>query len=359
MFLGVTSSLISRSDALPPEEVVLGQSEAMRGALGRLEKAATSPFPILIHGEAGSGKEVLARLIHCRSPWRDRPFIKVDCALARREMVEKELFGRGELRPGDCERAGLEEAPPHDATVFLDEVADLESGLQLRLLQLLQEGPPLRIDAQTKQGVGLRLISATCRSLEKEVAAGRLRQDLFYSLNVVNFDLPPLRERTEDIPPLVHYFLDRCRRSYCTQPPSPSEELMEHLERYDWPGNIRELENLMKRYFILGSEEVIRGELGVPGSGGPGPSADGPVSLKGLTRKAIRELERRVILKALQENHWNRKQAARALNISYRALFYKIKDAGLTPSSHGARQEAGQKNSPSPAGPEMLKGNAE
>jgi two-component system response regulator AtoC len=226
----------------------------------------------------------------------------------------------------------------HRGTLFLDEISELDSALQSKLLQLLQDGQFCRIGAQEDKKVEVRVVCATNRQLEQEIATGSFRQDLFYRINVVNLHMPPLRERAADIPALVEYFLDYYNRKYNCRTRELSDELKAMLQKYHWPGNIRELENLIKRYVILGTEEAIASDLVSQQRDvfNPEISFDGPISLKKLTRQAVRELERKVILKVLQANHWNRKQSARALSISYRALLYKIRDTGL-PSNRGAK----------------------
>jgi two-component system response regulator AtoC len=226
----------------------------------------------------------------------------------------------------------------HRGTLFLDEISELDSALQSKLLQLLQDGQFCRIGAQEDKKVEVRVVCATNRQLEQEIASGTFRQDLFYRINVVNLHMPALRERASDVPELVAYFLEYYNRKYNCRARELSDELMGMLQKYHWPGNIRELENLVKRYVILGTEEAITNDLVSQQRDvfNPEISIDGPISLKKLTRQAVRELERKVILKVLQANHWNRKQSARALNISYRALLYKIRDTGL-PSNRGAK----------------------
>jgi transcriptional regulator with PAS, ATPase and Fis domain len=204
---------------------------------------------------------------------------------------------------------------------------------------LLQDGQFCRIGAQEDKKVEVRVVCATNRKLEQEIENGTFRADLFYRINVVNLHMPALRERASDIPDLVDYFLAYYNRKYNSRALPLSDELMANLRKYHWPGNVRELENLIKRYVILGDEEVISSDLApretdffnaeIP--------IDGQISLKKLTRQAVRELERKVILKVLQAHHWNRKQSARALSISYRALLYKIRDAGL-PSNRSVRR---------------------
>jgi transcriptional regulator with PAS, ATPase and Fis domain len=212
--------------------------------------------------------------------------------------------------------------------------------LQSKLLQLLQDGQFCRIGAQEDKKVEVRVVCATNRKLEQEIENGTFRSDLFYRINVVNLHMPALRERAQDIPELVDYFLEHHNRKYNCRAKPLSHEMMSVLRKYHWPGNIRELENLIKRYVILGNEEVISADLSPrsPDFFNTEIPVDGQISLKKLTRQAVRELERKVILKVLQNCHWNRKQAARALSISYRALLYKIRDAGL-PSNRAVKQQ--------------------
>jgi two-component system response regulator AtoC len=220
----------------------------------------------------------------------------------------------------------------HRGTLFLDEISELEPGLQAKLLQLLQDGQFCRIGAQEDKKVEVRIVCATNRELEHEIETGSFRADLFYRINVVNLRLPRLRDRSHDIPTLVNYFLQYYNEKYNCRAQMPSCPTMSLLERYHWPGNIRELENLIKRYVILGSEETISSELLAQREehfDPEIPTADAPIALKKVTRQAVRELERRIIFKVLQANNWNRKKAARSLNISYRALLYKIREAGL------------------------------
>jgi two-component system response regulator AtoC len=326
------SSLVQSLGEIPPEQVVFGRSEAMRSLRERLDKIAGANVPVLIQGESGTGKDIVARMIHGLSPWKTGPFVKVNCPAIPGTLLESELFGyeKGAFtgaygtKPGRVEMA-------HRGTLFLDEISELDPALQSKLLQLLQDGQFCRIGAQADKKVEVRVVCATNRQLENEIAAGTFRQDLFYRINVVNLQMPALRERAVDIPDLVHFFLEHYNRKYNCRAKVLSNELMAMLQKYHWPGNIRELENLIKRYVILGTEEAISADLVNQERDffNPEIPIDGPISLKKITRQAVRELERKVILKVLQANHWNRKQSARALNISYRALLYKIRDTGL------------------------------
>ena len=329
------SSLAQSVGEIPPESVVFGQSESMQALRSRLDRVATANVPVLIHGESGTGKDIIARLVHTCSPWKNGPFVKVNCPAIPGTLLESELFGyeRGAFTGAYGSKPGRVELA-HRGTLFLDEISELDMPLQSKLLQLLQDGQFCRIGAQADKKVEVRIVCATNRKLEEEIANGNFRQDLFYRINVVNLYMPPLRERRSDIGGLVSYFLEYYNRKYNCKAKPLSPELMEVLHKYHWPGNIRELENLVKRYVILGSEDVISNDLQPRENDllNADINLDGPISLKKLTRQATRQLERKIILKVLHNHHWNRKQAAKTLNISYRALLYKIRDAGLPPN---------------------------
>lgn len=340
------SSLAQSIGDVPPDEIIFGHSEPMQAVRSRLAKVAAANVPVLIHGESGTGKDIIARLIHGLSPWKTGPLVKVNCPAIPGTLLESELFGYEKgaftgaygMKPGRVEMA-------HRGTLFLDEISELDLSLQSKLLQLLQDGQFCRIGAQEDKKVEVRVVCATNRNLESEIEAGTFRQDLYYRINVVNLHMPALRERRGDIEDLANYFLEFYNRKYNCRAKALSNEVMNVLQKYHWPGNIRELENLIKRYVILGHEEVITNDLVArePDFFNPDISFDGPISLKKLTRQAVRELERKVILKVLQQHHWNRKQAARTLSISYRALLYKIRDAGL-PSNRALRMRQAETN---------------
>ena len=333
------ASLQQSLGEIPPDNIIFGHSEAVQAIRAQLARVAAANVPVLITGESGTGKDIIARLIHGFSPWKGGPFVKVNCPAIPGTLLESELFGyeKGAFtgafgsKPGRVEMA-------HRGTLFLDEISELDPSLQSKLLQLLQDGQFCRIGAQEDKKVEVRVVCATNRDLQAEIESGTFRQDLFYRINVVNLRMPALRERRGDIEDLAAYFLEFYNRKFNCRARPLSSEVLAVLQKYHWPGNIRELENLIKRYVILGHEEVITADLVArePDFLNPDISFDGPISLKKLTRQAVRELERKVILKVLQQHHWNRKQAARTLGISYRALLYKIRDAGL-PSNRALR----------------------
>ena len=336
-----TSTGIGFNGTLPPETVVFGRSEPMQALRSNLEKVASAAVPMLIEGESGTGKDIIAKLIHYKSPWARGPYVKINCPAIPGTLMESELFGyeKGSFtgaygtKPGRVEMADR-------GTLFLDEISELEIGLQSKLLQFLQDGQFCRIGGEQDTKVEVRVICATNRKLDEEVHRGGFRQDLYYRINVLSVKVPPLRQRTCDIPLLVEYFRSTFNRKYNCSAKPMSDRLLNMMTSYPWPGNIRELENLLKRYVILGSEDSIFAELRPTEVNFPLPeiALDRPISLKAVRRAAVRDVERQVILKVLQANHWNRRRTARALSISYRALLYKLKDAGI-PSGNGHERE--------------------
>jgi len=326
--------LISCQDP-PSRAVVFGQSEGMRRAQHIVEKVAGTSAPILILGEKGTGKEVLARFIHCRHPGPDAPFFRVSPPIPKGNTLD-EVALRVEEEEVLGEEGGLDlgqKSLLRLSTLFVEEVADLNLNLQAQLFQLIQGSRSFVLGGTKDIPITLRVICASSHDLEHEVAIGRLREDLLSSLSVVKLSLPPLRERKEDIPQLAHYFWEVYNRKFGCQADPPAPHLIDQFQKHNWPGNIRELENAVKRYVVLGTDEIISSER--PAEREPTltlePSPHRPVSLKQITREAAHELEGKIILQTLQRTQWNRKQAARALSISYRALLYKIKEAGLPP----------------------------
>jgi two-component system, NtrC family, response regulator AtoC len=319
--------------SLPPEEIIFGYSPQMLSMRERIEKLAAANVPVLLEGESGIGKDVLARYIHLRSPWSSGPFVKVNCPAVPGTLIESELFGyeRGAFTGANTTKPGRVEMA-HRGTLFLDEISELDFNLQSKLLQLLQDGQFSRIGSQQDKTVDVRVICATNKLLKDEVAAGAFRQDLYYRINVVRIHLPSLRDRAVDIPPLAKYFLDHYNMKYNCRAKPLSQSCLEQMQFYAWPGNIRQLENLIRRYVIIDAEEAILPELVNVGNSGKLPfeiPAVGPVSLKKITRKAAEDVERKMIFAMLQVTNWNRKRAARNLGISYRALLYKLRAFGV------------------------------
>ncbi len=332
-----------RTVAIPSASVIFGRSAAMQAVRQKIDKIATSGVPILIQGDNGTGKGLLACFIHNASPQSDAPFVKVNCAAIPGALLESELFGyeKGAFTGANAMKPGRVELAD-GGTLFLDGIDEIDMSLQAKLLQLLQDGQFARIGGQEDRAVKIRVICATNRRLEDEISQGRFRQDLYYRINVVSVEMPRLRERSEDIRELSAYFLESHGVRHNILPRPLSQSIMALLEKHPWPGNIRELENLMERYVILGSEDAISSEL-LNWEYSPAADesqANGQIHLKKVTRQAVHDLERKIILNVLEANRWNRKRTASALKISYRALLYKIRRAGLPPKRSVASREA-------------------
>jgi two-component system, NtrC family, response regulator AtoC len=344
-----------RAAELPPEQIYFGPSAIMQSVRQRVERAAGLNVPILILGESGTGKEVLAHFIHGRSPWREGPFVKVNCPAIPGTLLESELFGfqKGAFTGANNDKPGrLEQA--QGGTLFLDEIAELDGSLQAKLLHVLQDGSFTRIGDHEERRMDARIVCATNRRLQHEIEAGNFRSDLFYRINVITISLPPLRDRREDIPGLIAYLREEFNRRFKRESAPLSRETLHVLQHREWPGNIRELENCMQRYVILGSEEAFFADRDDRDEKKTDvllyePTADGKIPLKRISQQATRRMERELILKVLQANHWNRRKAAEALKISYRALLYKVRQAGL-PSKRpqrGSTDRSGRATQPS------------
>lgn len=328
----------ANSQSLPPDSIIFGQTAAMRDVRVKLERVAGANLSVLITGESGTGKDIIARLLHLYSPWANGPFVKVNCPAIPGSLLESELFGyeRGAftgaigMKPGRVELANR-------GTLFLDEISELDPALQAKLLQLLQDGQFSRIGSQEDTKVEVRVVSATNRELHRRIEDGQFRSDLFYRIAAMTIHLPALRERAVDIPLICEYLLEYYNHKLNGRAPALRPALLTKMQRYSWPGNVRQLENLVKRYVVMGTDDVILSELLQSNDRDALPdfTFDGSVSLKKLTRQTVRKVEGRIILSALHANNWNRKKAARALGISYRALLYKLKDVGI-PQRRGA-----------------------
>lgn len=297
-----------------------------------LLKVADTNIPILIEGESGTGKEIICKYLHQHSVWGLGPFVKVNCPAIPGTLLESELFGyeRGAFTGAVGTKAGRVEMA-ESGTLFLDEISELDPSLQSKLLQVLQDGQFQAIGSTVDKKVNVRVICATNRQLQREVAEERFRQDLYYRITGLVLRLPPLRERLEDLAPLVEYFVALYNEQFKCDAPPISESCLLLMSTHPWTGNIRELENLTKRYVVVGTEDAILSEIGHRGmvTGYSGIDPDSSISLAQLTRTAVREMEGRIIRNSLQANQWNRKRTARALKISYRSLLYKLKKAGI------------------------------
>jgi two-component system response regulator AtoC len=284
------------------------------------------------------GKEVVARSIHLNSFRGERPFVKVNCAALPQELLESELFGyeKGAFTGAYRQKPGKFELA-NGGTIFLDEISEISLSLQGKLLQVLQDREFSRLGGKKDIRVDVRVLVATNRNMEESVKNGQFREDLYYRLNVVNITIPPLRDRREEIPIFVEYFLEKFSKKYQKKITSLSDKMMKALSQYHWLGNVRELENVIQRLVVLGNEKAIIEEL-TPVTKGDSiteskkkmvPAKKGWPSLKEVHQEAIRKAESEIILKALEMTNWNRKKAADILNISYKALLYKIKETGL------------------------------
>jgi two-component system response regulator AtoC len=326
------SELPTRPSDLPPDHIYFGPSEAMQSVRQRVDRAAALNVPILILGESGTGKEVLARFVHNHSPWSNGPFVKVNCPAIPGTLLESELFGfeKGAFTGATAAKPGRMEMA-QGGSLFMDEIAELDASLQAKLLHVLQDGHFTRIGDHQERRMDARVICATNRILKDEIQNGGFRSDLFYRINVITVTLPPLRERREDIPYLAEYLRQVFNSRFQREAPKLSKETIHTLQQRDWPGNVRELENCVARYVVLGSEEAFYVERTErkPYSFVYEASADGNIPLKAIAQQVTRRMEHDVILKVLQANHWNRRRAAEVLKISYRALLYKVRQAGL------------------------------
>lgn len=332
--------------------LIIGQSETINKIIELTQKVSDVDFNVLITGESGVGKELVARSLHYYSSRSPKPFVKVNCANLPSELVETELFGhdRGAFTGADRRKTGKFEHAA-DGSLFLDEIGELPHKLQAKLLQVLQDRCYHRIGGQKEVQVQARVIAATNQNLDREIIDGHFRDDLFYRLSTISIHVPPLRNRKEDIPFLVEYFKKRIYDKHKITDINIPESLMNIFMDYHWPGNVRELENYLYRLSILENfreleEEIITNtQKKIVPPDQPqndssntqlvGNSADDELetfpSLKKVRDEAVKKVEREVIEKVLTQVSWNRKETARILKISYRALLYKMKELGLSP----------------------------
>lgn len=320
------------SPSLSSMPMLLGNSPAMTVVRRQIEQAAAAGMPVLITGESGTGKNVVAQTLHLLSSRRDQSFVQVNCPSLPHTLIESELFGyeQGAFTGANHTRSGKVEQA-QNGTLFLDEIGDLDVTVQAKLLQVLQDFRFSRLGGAEERTVDIWLICATHRNLQEEMETGRFRSDLYYRINVVSIELPPLRDHRSDIPMLLDHFLRHYEEKFGRSLEPLSSSVMRLLEAYHWPGNVRELENLVKRYVVLGTEQAIVEALNESeAAAATSPFiVDGHLPLRFQTQRAVRVLERQIILRALNEHRWNRRKTAQSLDISYRALLYKIKDAGL------------------------------
>jgi two-component system response regulator AtoC len=331
--------------APPQAPLLMGMNPMMAEIRETIDKVAGTDITVLIRGESGVGKEVVARMLFERSRRKQKPFVKVNCAAIPHDLLESELFGyeAGAFTGATRDKPGKFELANH-GTLFLDEIAEMHPMLQAKLLHILQDGRFSRLGAKKDISVDVRILCATNKLLEERVKEGLFREDLLYRINAVTVFLPPLRERRDEIPALTQYLLHKFSAQYGRELRPFSQDVVKLLMEYDWPGNIRELENLCKRYVIVGGETQILRELSernaarkqpdLPVANVPAPvrievprDAAGEVTLSLLEvgRRAAWEAERQAITAMLETTRWNRREAARRLQVSYKALLNKIK----------------------------------
>jgi two-component system response regulator AtoC len=352
----------------PPNDFV-SVSPAMMVIWDMVDRVAETDVPVLIRGESGVGKEGIARALHERSARHGKPFVKINCAALPSELLESELFGheRGAFTGATSEKPGKFELADK-GTIFLDEIGEMHPALQAKLLQVLQDEEYYRVGGKRPLRADARVVVATNRVLEEELSRGNFREDLYYRLNVVSVHVPPLRDRKEDIPHLIELFRRKYGSKYKQGAMDFSSDVVRRLLEYDYPGNVRELENLVRRLVVLRDERFVLDELKAtqarrpsastptqtgPAGGALPPSNQGQVrfetapsqppaavvpmlgsaetvSLKEIARQAAMRAEREAISAMLARTNWNKRKAAARLQISYKALLYKIKDCGLT-----------------------------
>jgi two-component system, NtrC family, response regulator AtoC len=329
----------------PDLELLFRKSRHMRAVEDIVRRAADTNTTILLQGESGTGKEMVANAIHRISDRRDKPFLKINCASLPGELLESELFGheKGAFTGAHRRKPGKFELASR-GTFLLDEIGEMVLSLQAKLLHVLQDGAFFRLGGSELIKTDARIIAATNRDLASIMAKGAFREDLYYRLNVVTISIPPLRERREEIPFLVEHFVEKSCQQYNRAAPNISPDTMRLLREYNWPGNVRELENMIKRAVVLQSEALISEEIAVrrrqpwpsrlvrgqselspPVASSPGPE----MGLKDVAKQAALAAEKTVIKEVLEQVRWNRAEAARLLKISYKAMLYKIRAAGL------------------------------
>ena len=323
----------SASIDLPPMDIIFGKTPAMQAARNKLERVAETDVPVLIQGESGTGKEICVKLLHALSLRARGSLVKVSCPAIPHSLIETELFGyeKGAFTGAMSTKLGRVEQA-HMGTLFLDEVGSLDLGVQSKLLQVLQDGTFVRVGGHEPRSITTRLVSAANSDLRNQVEEGTFRLDFLFRINAVTINLPPLRQRIADLPILIDYFIEHYAKVFHHTPELLSKSAVRMMQNYHWPGNIRQLENLIRSYVLIGSEEALVAEM-MPETPRSGITTEldlsEPVSLKDITRRATHDLERQIILKVLQANSWNRQKTAKWLHISYRSLLYKLSEIGM------------------------------
>lgn len=341
------------------DEIIIGQSPAVQKARELIRQVAGSDLNVIICGESGVGKEVVAQSLHLSSSRRNKPFIKVNCAAIPSELLESELFGyeKGAFTGADRPKMGKFEMA-NEGTILLDEIGDMPPFLQSKMLQVLQDFQFSRLGAKTDVRVDCWVLAATNHDLEQDVREGLFREDLYYRLNIIRIFIPPLRERRGDIDLLINHFSKRFEEKIDQPAFRFDENALRFLRDYSWPGNIRELKNTVERLLLLGDWSTVKDEMitreirptkDAPQAPQQAIRQSSPVNdvaepltdkkkfpaLKDIKKKAIQEAEGKLITQVLNETDWNRKRAAEILQISYKALLYKIKELELREQEQG------------------------
>ncbi|MET1081099.1 MAG: sigma-54 dependent transcriptional regulator [Pseudomonas sp.] len=319
------------TEELPVDSRLLGDSPPMRALRKQIVKLARSQAPVYISGESGSGKELVARLIHEQGPRIEQPFVPVNCGAIPTELMESEFFGhkKGSFTGAIEDKQGLFQAA-NGGTLFLDEVADLPLAMQVKLLRAIQEKAVRAVGGQQELVVDVRILCATHKDLAAEVAAERFRQDLYYRLNVIELRVPPLRERREDIPQLTEVMLKRLAEGTGSPAATLNDDALEKLKNYRFPGNVRELENMLERAYTLCEEDCIQPhDLRLTDT--PCSSEAGEANLAQIDNLEdyLEDIERNLIMQALEETRWNRTAAAQRLGLTFRSLRYRLKKLGI------------------------------
>ncbi len=326
-----TAALRTELGQHEPEGVLIGQSFKMQEIYKIIGRVVDTNVTVLIQGESGTGKELVARAIHNNSNRQNHPFIKINCAAIPENLLETELFGyeKGAFTGAGTRKLGKFEIA-NEGTIFLDEIGEMKPSIQAKILRVLQDREYERVGGNETKKVDVRVVAATNQDLRKEVEEGSFREDLFYRLNVVSIHMPPLRERTEDIPELIACIIEKSNSKWNKKVQGVSKEAMQLLLKHSWPGNVRELQNVCKRMVLMATGQVITVEdlpfnLQAEEKGMDLDAYHGRTSLKEI----LEDVERQIILRALRENNWNRTLTASQLNISRRTLYDKIKQFGL------------------------------
>lgn len=315
----------------PVDTRLLGESPPMKALRNQIQKLARSQAPVYISGESGSGKELVARLIHEQGPRAEKPFVPVNCGAIPSELMESEFFGhkKGSFTGAIEDKQGLFQAA-NGGTLFLDEVADLPLAMQVKLLRAIQEKAVRAVGGQQEVVVDVRILCATHKDLAAEVAAERFRQDLFYRLNVIELRVPPLRERREDIPLLADTMLKRLAEGSGLPAARLSLEALDKLKCYRFPGNVRELENMLERaYTLCENDQIQAADLRLADAAPAGESGEASLAQIDNLEDYLEEIERKLIMQALEETRWNRTAAAQRLGLTFRSMRYRLKKLGI------------------------------